>query len=170
MFERISKSLNLLIETQGLLHPRDLAERLGLTVLEIPYRRLSSISLNFEDVPFVAVDSTLPVYQQNGALLHEVAHQVLHPGTTRFFIEVHLFERQGKYEMEAHLFALLYTLRWDEEGFESLKRKTPQAASRLALRGFVLSASCLHFCLHTSRNPGKSRGFLRNYNPALPKI
>lgn len=117
IFRRILKTVKCLIDLHGLLHPRELAERLGLAVLEVPYRRFKGMSFEFE-LPVVTVDSALPVKRQYGALLHEIGHQVLHPGTTRFLVEANPFERPTKYEIEAHLFTLVYALLWDKYGFE----------------------------------------------------
>jgi len=118
MFERISKEVKILIERYGLLRPSELAEHCGLFVLRVPYRRVHGVSLSLGGLRVVTVDPSLPAQRQNGALLHETGHQVLHPGTVGFFIEANPFERPTKYELEAHLFALLYALRWDKWGFE----------------------------------------------------
>ncbi|MEW6424320.1 MAG: hypothetical protein AB1523_06155 [Bacillota bacterium] len=66
--------------------------------MQIPYRRVHGLSLSFGGLRVVAVDPSLPAQRRNGALLHETAHQVLHPGTVRFFVEENLFERPTKYE------------------------------------------------------------------------
>ena len=118
MFDRILKTVNTLIGKYGLLHPSALAERCGLFVLRVPYRRVHGVSLSLGGLRVVAIDPSLPIQRQNGALLHETGHQVLHPGTVGFFVEANPFERPTKYELEAHLFALLYALRWDRWGFE----------------------------------------------------
>lgn len=121
MFERISKEVKILIEKYGLLHPFNLAERCDIFVLRVPYRRVHGVSLSLGGLRVVAIDPSLPAQRQNGALLHETGHQVLHPGMVGFFVEANPFERPTKYELEAHLFALLYALRWDRWGFEECR-------------------------------------------------
>lgn len=118
MFERILKEVKILIDRYGLLHPSDLADRCGLFILRVPFRRVHGISLSLGDFRVVAINPSLPAERQYGALLHETAHQVLHPGMVGFFIEANPFERPTKYELEAHLLTLLYALRWDRWGFE----------------------------------------------------
>lgn len=122
MFDRISKIVYSLVGKYGLLHPFDLAERCGIFVLRVPYRRVHGVSLSLGGLRVVAIDPSLPAQRQNGALLHETGHQVLHPGMVGFFVEANPFERPTKYELEAHLFALLYVLRWDRQGFEECGR------------------------------------------------
>lgn len=117
MFDRILKTVKSLIEKHGLLHPREMAERCGLLVLEIPYRRLHGISFFLAGLRVIAVDSSLPPYRKNGTLFHEITHQILHPGMTRFFIETIPTKRPARYELEADLGGLIYALMWDRQGF-----------------------------------------------------
>lgn len=118
LLKRALKAAASLIEKHGLLHPRELAERCEMLVLEIPYRYVGGLSLDFAGARVVAVDPLLPASQQNGILLHEIGHQVLHPGVAGFFIESNPLERPAKYELEAHLFALVYLLLWDRRKLE----------------------------------------------------
>jgi len=66
----------------------------------------------------IGVNSEMPLPWQHGVVLHECGHYVLNSGENRFFLERATSQLSGRREMEANLFALLYLLEWDKEGFE----------------------------------------------------
>lgn len=118
LFEWILKTVQVVIDRFGLLHPGELADCHGIHVLSAPMKRIHGGLIVMLSMPLVVLNDSLPHHRQLGALLHEVAHKVLHPGTNRFMDNPYIKNRCGKYELEAHLFALIYALMWDRQGFE----------------------------------------------------
>lgn len=118
VFDRVARAVEKLFVVHGPLPPTDLAEALGIAVIEIPYRGIKGVSINMWGLNAVTVSAHLSPYQKDGALLHEIAHQLFHGGTACFYLESDPLGRATKYEAEAHLFVLLYALRWDKQGLE----------------------------------------------------
>jgi len=120
VFDRVAGLVERLFAIFGPLSPHDLAGTLGIEVRELFYRGINGFSWRSKEggERVVLVSAALSRRKKDGVLLHEVAHQLLHEGVSRFYLENDPLGRVDKYEVESHLFALLYALRWDREGFE----------------------------------------------------
>lgn len=103
----------------GLLSPARLAREMGIVPLELPLRSTHGISFSVNGKRVVFVDSSLSPARQDGALMHEVGHQVLHPGEVRFHLRRFHRGVSWKREAEVNLFTLLYLLAWNRELFEA---------------------------------------------------
>lgn len=55
---------------------------------------------------FIVIDSGLDENWQRVVCAHELGHDRLHPGLSRFWIDEHTFFNSGKYERQANLFAI----------------------------------------------------------------
>ncbi|KWX77016.1 zinc peptidase [Paenibacillus riograndensis] len=55
---------------------------------------------------YIVIHSGLSEEWQRVICAHELAHALLHPGISRFWIDEHTFFRVGKYEREANQFAV----------------------------------------------------------------
>jgi Zn-dependent peptidase ImmA (M78 family) len=55
---------------------------------------------------FIVIDSGLDENWQRIVCAHELGHDRLHPGLSRFWIDEHTFFNSGKYERQANLFAI----------------------------------------------------------------
>ncbi|NHM28915.1 MULTISPECIES: ImmA/IrrE family metallo-endopeptidase [Desulfofundulus] len=133
MFGRIFKQVSDLISRCGLLHPRELADYCEVNVLYVPTKRLRGGFIDIPDGAIVVVSPLLPRFKRYGILLHEVAHKILHPGTNRFMDHAYIRYSCGKYELEAHLFALIYAVLWDREGFEECEYDPHRFADKYGL-------------------------------------
>ncbi|GGF73318.1 ImmA/IrrE family metallo-endopeptidase [Paenibacillus albidus] len=70
---------------------------------------------------FIVIDSELDENWQRIVCAHELGHDRLHPGLSRFWIDEYTFFNSGKYERQANLFALrLLTYNIDMQEDESL--------------------------------------------------
>ncbi len=118
MHSWIAGEIEMLIAIYGLLPPSELAEQHGLLVLKLSLRRAKGFSLTLDGTRAVAVNSSLPPLEQDGVLLHEIGHRVLHPGLARFFVEEQTRYPLSKFERQANIFALLYAIRWDMQRLE----------------------------------------------------
>lgn len=118
LFDRILNKVMELVSRYGLLHPRELADYCGVHVINVPTKRVRGGFFAIPGLPVAAVSLLLPYPHQIGVLLHEVAHRVLHPETNRFMDNVYIKNSYGRFELEAHLFALIYAILWDRQGFE----------------------------------------------------
>lgn len=101
----------------GLLSPARLAREMGIVPLKLPLRSTHGISFSVDGKRVVFVDASLPPARQDGALMHEVGHQVFHPGEVRFCLRRLHCGVSWRREAEVNLFALLYLLAWDRESF-----------------------------------------------------
>lgn len=55
---------------------------------------------------FIAIHSGLSEPWQKFTCAHEIAHDRLHPGISRFFLDDHSFFNAGRFERQANLFAI----------------------------------------------------------------
>jgi Predicted Zn peptidase len=67
---------------------------------------------------FIVLDSGLDWYWRRIVCAHELGHDRLHPGVSRFWVDEQSFRNMGKYERQANLFALKL-LTYGEEIFEN---------------------------------------------------
>lgn len=107
----VDREVESIVCKYGLLPPEELAGALRVDVLEVPlpHGHIRGASLG----EYIIVDANLPRRLRRRTLLHECGHRVLHPGWNRFFLQKATFYPPGQFELEAELFGLLYTIRWD---------------------------------------------------------
>lgn len=55
---------------------------------------------------FIVIDNNLPEELQRVVCAHELAHDRLHPGLSRFWLDEQTFYNTGKYERQANVFAI----------------------------------------------------------------
>ncbi|KAF6576532.1 ImmA/IrrE family metallo-endopeptidase [Paenibacillus polymyxa] len=72
---------------------------------------------------FIAIHSGLSEPWQKFICAHELAHDRLHPGISRFFLDERSFSNAGKYERQANQFAVkLLTASTSPEPGETIER------------------------------------------------
>lgn len=122
MFDWIFKVVMKIISQYGLLRPEDLADYLKINdILPVPVRLIHGGIFNTFATPIILLSADLNDYQRIGCLLHEIFHRVLHPGTNRLMDVAYIINQSEKFELEAHLGALIYAIMWDKEGFENCR-------------------------------------------------
>ncbi|WP_027719415.1 ImmA/IrrE family metallo-endopeptidase [Desulfovirgula thermocuniculi] len=119
LLDFVSGRVEEVIRRYGLLSPADLARELGVVPVKLPLRSAHGISFSVDGKRVVFVDASLPPARQDGALVHEVGHQVFHPGEVRFRLRRLHCGVSWRREAEVNLFALLYLLAWNRELFEA---------------------------------------------------
>lgn len=86
--------------------PYELADHLGIDIIEHPFKRIRGLVLQIHDSTVIGVQSTLPDDEKRAIIAHEIGHQELHPSTVgHYFIREHTYFVAGKFEREADLFA-----------------------------------------------------------------
>lgn len=125
MVSWVLREVRRILELFGPLHPRSLAEALGLEVLRAPFARLRGAALaglplpdGGASDPCVVLSDGLGDREELGVLLHEIGERLLHPRWNWFFANRATLFRPAELEREAWLFALFYLMEWDGEGLE----------------------------------------------------
>lgn len=86
--------------------PFELADYLGIEIIEFPFRRIRGLIVNIDGYTVIGVRSALPHHEKRAIVAHEIGHQELHsPTVGHFFILEHTYVLPGRIEREADLFA-----------------------------------------------------------------
>ncbi|ACX51843.1 protein of unknown function DUF955 [Ammonifex degensii KC4] len=162
--ERIRACVEGVISIYGLVHPEELAERLGLTVVEVrdSLKAVRGAFICKKGLKLVCIDANLPTLHRHAAVLHECGHYLLHPGENRFFIESRTFLPSGRKELEATLFALFYLVEWNRDLLERLEHNLHRFAKAhgLPLRVAEVAAAALRKSEENRKLPQKIMGGL----------
>ncbi|RDV83906.1 ImmA/IrrE family metallo-endopeptidase [Ammonifex thiophilus] len=146
--ERMRTFTEGVISLYGLVHPEELAEHLGLTVVEVqdPLKAVRGAFICKKGLKLVCVDASLPTLHRHAAVLHECGHYLLHPGENRFFIENRAFLLSGRKELEATLFAFFYLVEWNRELLEQLEHNLCRFAKAHGLPTRVAEVAAAALC------------------------
>lgn len=98
--------------------PYELADHLGIDIVEHPFKKIRGLVLQIHDRTVIGVQSTLPPHEKRAIVAHEIGHQELHSfNIGHFFIREHTYIVPGRLEREADLFAAILLLdRYPHEG------------------------------------------------------
>lgn len=98
--------------------PYELADHLGIEIIEFSFKKLKGLSLAFKNQKIIAVNSNLQHHEKKFIIFHEIGHLELHiPFIGHYFIKEKTYFVSGKLEREADLFAA--TILLDELPMES---------------------------------------------------
>ena len=121
--DEIIEKANQIISRSESRDPRNIAESLGIIILERPFKKQLGAYQKISNTHFIFIKQDLNEALYNIVLMHEIAHFLLHQEylTDNFFIlDSDLFGQKNQMEYEANYFAAQVLLP-DEEFFEFLK-------------------------------------------------
>ncbi len=116
----------------GTRDPFAIAEALGCIVLFVPLSGLRGFYRYMKRCHVIFISDALDEVQARLVCAHELGHLLMHKGLNRMFMDRRTFVITGKYELDAHRFAvdLLYS---DDELQPYLSRPVADAAAYMGV-------------------------------------
>lgn len=112
--------------------PFAIADDLGCIVMYVRLKKLRGFYRYMKRCHIIFINDSLDEVQRRLVCAHELGHMLLHRGLNRFFMDSRTFVVTGKYELDAHHFAvdLIYS---DEELLPFLPRPISDAAQYMGV-------------------------------------
>jgi len=85
--------------------PYTLAELLGVTIIEVPFKKLDGIATWLNGEPFIGLNQESPPSHKRAILAHEIGHLICHPHMNYHLLHSKTLYIIGRYEREANEFA-----------------------------------------------------------------
>lgn len=104
--KKIRNAVSSLIAEHGCAEPRELCEKMGISVLlhELP-ASINGFTVYMEGRPFIVLNNSLCDFEKRITTAHELGHIVLHKSTNTVALSINTSFCVNKYEREADCFA-----------------------------------------------------------------
>lgn len=114
-YDAIIQKADCIVKRLGTRNAGQIAAELGITILEMPFKKQKGAYIVIERNRFIFLKEGLEEIMRSIVILHEIGHDRLHRKEASVFKEFNLFDMSGsRMEYEANLFAAQIMLPDDE--------------------------------------------------------